>query len=303
MTGDQEYDCVLLDCQLPVMDGFQALSIVRGWEDKHRGGTGRHAKQHPSGIPIVGITAYQQHSDPMQTAGMDGFLVKPLGRSQFMRALVLGMEKRAPPGGRGAGVGAAGREGGADAGGKTEQGPEQEQEQEQKEEEEEAEEENGVAPLSGLLSGPQTEQQPKLPQQAQQAEQAEQAEQREELTEQQEQARARAHAEADALAVAEQKQEQQETEERAEAQAREQAQTAIRNQAAQAQALAAQAAALSAQAAALLSQAQEAQTGMQGRGAPKPVPEEPPVDLDAGFANFGYAPAHLLVLLRVFAPS
>ena len=40
-----------MDCQMPVMDGFQALKVIRHWESEQR-------REGDDRIPIIGITAY-----------------------------------------------------------------------------------------------------------------------------------------------------------------------------------------------------------------------------------------------------
>jgi CheY-like chemotaxis protein/HPt (histidine-containing phosphotransfer) domain-containing protein len=62
------YDLVLMDCQMPVMDGFEATATIRALPD------GRGAK-----LPIVALTANAMQGDEQacRDAGMDGFLAKP----------------------------------------------------------------------------------------------------------------------------------------------------------------------------------------------------------------------------------
>jgi signal transduction histidine kinase len=61
------YTLVLMDCQMPVMDGFEATRQVRSLE------TGRRT-------PIVALTAGALHSDEEMClqSGMDGFVTKPV---------------------------------------------------------------------------------------------------------------------------------------------------------------------------------------------------------------------------------
>ena len=66
--NDNSYDLVLMDCQMPVMDGYEASRKIREIEQ----GSDRH-------IPIIAVTANAMDSDRKVclNAGMDGFLSKP----------------------------------------------------------------------------------------------------------------------------------------------------------------------------------------------------------------------------------
>jgi two-component system, sensor histidine kinase len=61
---------ILMDCQMPVMDGFEATAQIRQWEKTH--GLPR--------LPIVALTAGAFESDRQSclAAGMDDFLTKPI---------------------------------------------------------------------------------------------------------------------------------------------------------------------------------------------------------------------------------
>jgi CheY-like chemotaxis protein len=61
-------DLILMDLQMPTMDGFEATRIIRARE-----GSGPRT-------PIVALTAYSRHRDQEQAAavGMNGFLGKPI---------------------------------------------------------------------------------------------------------------------------------------------------------------------------------------------------------------------------------
>ena len=61
---------LLMDCQMPVMDGFRATENIRAWELQN--GMPR--------LPIIALTAgaFEEDRDKCAAAGMDDFLAKPL---------------------------------------------------------------------------------------------------------------------------------------------------------------------------------------------------------------------------------
>ncbi len=78
-TAATHYMIVLMDCQMPVMDGFQATREIRRRESES--GT-RH-------LPIVALTANVQPSDVEDCleSGMDAYLSKPVRKEALYRAL------------------------------------------------------------------------------------------------------------------------------------------------------------------------------------------------------------------------
>jgi signal transduction histidine kinase/CheY-like chemotaxis protein/HPt (histidine-containing phosphotransfer) domain-containing protein len=73
----QAYDAILMDCQMPVMDGFEATTRIRQGD-----GPSRHT-------PIVAVTAGVQDEDRERclAVGMDAYVAKPFGPDEIAAAL------------------------------------------------------------------------------------------------------------------------------------------------------------------------------------------------------------------------
>ncbi|XVF15940.1 hypothetical protein REPUB_Repub09cG0199000 [Reevesia pubescens] len=80
------YDLILMDCQMPKMDGYEATKAIR----KSEAGTGWH-------IPIVALTAHAMPSDEAKCleVGMDAYLTKPIDY-KLMVSTILSLTKRSP---------------------------------------------------------------------------------------------------------------------------------------------------------------------------------------------------------------
>jgi len=78
MLAAKSFDVVLMDVQMPGMDGFQATAAIREAE-KH---TGAH-------IPVIAMTAHALagYKEKCLAAGMDGYITKPVGYEQLLKAL------------------------------------------------------------------------------------------------------------------------------------------------------------------------------------------------------------------------
>ena len=78
ISGGAEFDLILMDVQMPEMDGFEATTAIRNRES----GTGQR-------IPIVAMTAYALKGDRERclTAGMDGYVAKPIRAQELFEAI------------------------------------------------------------------------------------------------------------------------------------------------------------------------------------------------------------------------
>ncbi|MEO0530070.1 MAG: response regulator [Planctomycetota bacterium] len=73
------YDLVLMDVQMPIMDGFQATEALREIERKMDATT----------VPIIAMTAHSMRGDRQRClrAGMNGYLSKPVDLSELIRTV------------------------------------------------------------------------------------------------------------------------------------------------------------------------------------------------------------------------
>lgn len=78
-AGGELYDLILMDCEMPVMDGFTATKAIRSREQE----SSRDA------VVIVALTAHamSEHRDLGRAAGMDEHLTKPL-KSDALQAVL-----------------------------------------------------------------------------------------------------------------------------------------------------------------------------------------------------------------------
>ena len=74
---EKYYDVILMDVQMPNMDGYTATQRIRDLDDSR------------AEIPIIAMTAnaYDEDRRKAQEAGMDGFLAKPLDVDEMMHLL------------------------------------------------------------------------------------------------------------------------------------------------------------------------------------------------------------------------
>lgn len=83
---EQSFDIVLMDIQMPLMDGIQTTKVIRACDEPWRE------------IPIVALTAHamQGHSDIYLAAGMNGFVSKPFKIELLVEAIARAMSGQKP---------------------------------------------------------------------------------------------------------------------------------------------------------------------------------------------------------------
>jgi CheY-like chemotaxis protein len=76
LTGRNHYDLILMDCQMPEMDGYEATMVIKNKRAKG---------EDPSPAPVIALTAHAVRGDRERclAAGMDDYLSKPFSQDQL----------------------------------------------------------------------------------------------------------------------------------------------------------------------------------------------------------------------------
>ncbi|KPB67148.1 Response regulator, sensor histidine kinase component GacS [Pseudomonas amygdali pv. myricae] len=76
----EAFDLVLMDVQMPGMDGRQATEAIRAWE----------AERNQSSLPIVALTAHAMANEKrsLLQSGMDDYLTKPISERQLAQVVL-----------------------------------------------------------------------------------------------------------------------------------------------------------------------------------------------------------------------
>ena len=78
MAKGHLYDLILMDIQMPVMDGYMATKKIRNLEDSDL-----------ANIPIIALSAnaFEEDRKASADAGMNGHLAKPVNVSELLKML------------------------------------------------------------------------------------------------------------------------------------------------------------------------------------------------------------------------
>jgi CheY-like chemotaxis protein len=76
--ASEDFDLILMDVQMPDMDGFEATAIIR--ERERRSG---------KRVPLIALTAHAMHGDRERclAAGMDGYISKPIDARELLEVI------------------------------------------------------------------------------------------------------------------------------------------------------------------------------------------------------------------------
>ena len=74
IAKEKKPDLIVMDIQMPVMDGFEATKVLKADDDTKE-------------IPIVALTSYAMTGDEQRIleAGCDGYISKPINTVGFMK--------------------------------------------------------------------------------------------------------------------------------------------------------------------------------------------------------------------------
>ncbi|MDP9201396.1 MAG: response regulator [Gemmatimonadota bacterium] len=76
LARDEQPDLILMDIQLPGMDGLEATALLKGDDATHA-------------IPVIALTALAMKGDEerIRAAGCDGYIAKPLAYRAFLATI------------------------------------------------------------------------------------------------------------------------------------------------------------------------------------------------------------------------
>ena len=95
----KHYDLILMDVQMPLMDGYQATKAIRELESELAAMENKDATETMRRVPIIAMTAHamREHKELCLEAGMDDFLSKPLTGKELLSMVEKWLKSRPRP--------------------------------------------------------------------------------------------------------------------------------------------------------------------------------------------------------------
>ena len=90
ISSSGKYDLIIMDMQMPEMDGIEATNLIRKWEEKvNPSASSFEHLAHMKRIPIVALTANAIKGDKEKCleSGMDDYITKPIDRKIFFEVI------------------------------------------------------------------------------------------------------------------------------------------------------------------------------------------------------------------------
>ncbi|KAK0201599.1 hypothetical protein DFS33DRAFT_1385902 [Desarmillaria ectypa] len=80
VKADRDFDCVLMDLNMPILNGFEATEKIRAVEAESPVSTLRLSHRLNGRIPMFAVSAslFEQQRDKLLKCGMDGWILKPI---------------------------------------------------------------------------------------------------------------------------------------------------------------------------------------------------------------------------------
>ncbi len=86
VRSSNEFDIIIMDIEMPVMNGLKAIERIREWENKQ---ADLNHLSHWNQVPIVALTAhaFEEHRQKCFKAGCNDYLSKPIKKKELLETL------------------------------------------------------------------------------------------------------------------------------------------------------------------------------------------------------------------------
>ena len=95
----EPYDLILMDCNMPVLDGYEATRRIRKMEKRRRRRRESPSKGAAGAVPVVALTAYAMPGDKEKclNAGMSDYITKPVNKDTLLATVRSTSNTSGPP--------------------------------------------------------------------------------------------------------------------------------------------------------------------------------------------------------------